>query len=65
MPPASRGTTAEKVARAFHEAYEQLAPLYGYETRNASAVPWEQVPDNNRELMIAVADQLLREGVIV
>ena len=43
----------EQMARAFHETYERLAPSFGYETRKASAAPWEQVPENNRKLMIA------------
>jgi hypothetical protein len=51
---------AEALARAFHETYERLAPSFGYETRRASAVPWEDVPSANRELMIAVAGDLLR-----
>jgi hypothetical protein len=55
---------AEAIAKAFHEAYEQLAPSYSYKTREASAVPWEQVPDNNRRLMIAVVAELLERGVI-
>lgn len=46
---------AEKIAHLFHETYEELAPSFGYETRKESAVPWEQVPENNRNLMIAVA----------
>jgi hypothetical protein len=46
--------TAEELARAFHETYERLAPAYSYETRRESAVPWEQVPENNKQLMIAV-----------
>jgi hypothetical protein len=37
--------TAEELARAFHEAYERLAPSFGYETRRESAVPWEHIPD--------------------
>jgi len=49
----------ERLARAFHEAYERLAPLFGYETRKESAVPWEQVPDNNRALMIAVCTEIM------
>lgn len=53
--------TAENVARRFHELYERLAPNFGYETRRESAVPWEQVPENNRRLMICVADVLLDE----
>jgi hypothetical protein len=55
---------AERVARAFHETYERLAPHYGYDTREASARPWSQVPDNNRNLMIATSRELLRSGLI-
>lgn len=55
---------AEAIAREFHGAYERLAPNHGYETRVESAVPWEQVPDNNRALMTAVAQELLDRGII-
>jgi hypothetical protein len=48
----------EDVARLFHETYERLAPLHGYETRKASAVPWDDVPEPNRSLMIAVAAEV-------
>jgi hypothetical protein len=51
--------TPEALARAFHETYERLAPSFGYETRRDSAVPWEQVPEANRRLMIAVCAELL------
>lgn len=47
--------SAERWARMFHDAYELAAPLFGYETREASRKPWEQVPENNRALMTAVA----------
>lgn len=47
---------SEQLAKLFHETYERLAPTFGYETRKGSAVPWEQVPDRNKRLMIAVAD---------
>jgi hypothetical protein len=50
---------AEDLARRFHETYERLAPQHGYETREASAKPWEQVPDTNKRLMIAVCAELL------
>ncbi len=49
----------ERLARRFHEAYERLAPSYGYETRAESAVPWDQVPDQNRALMVAVCNEIL------
>lgn len=51
--------TADDLARRFHETYERLAPSFGYETRRASAVPWEEVPEQNRALMTAVAAELL------
>lgn len=55
---------AEIVAKAFHEAYERLAPEHGYETREASAKPWEQVPLQNRRLMTAVVRDLLDQGYL-
>lgn len=55
---------AEAVARHFHEVYEQLAPAYNYRTRPESSVPWENVPSNNRNLMIAVAKELLDRDII-
>jgi hypothetical protein len=55
----SHDPSAVEVARRFHEHYERLAPSYAYETRPDSAVPWEAVPEPNRSLMIAVADEVL------
>lgn len=55
---------SEQIAKAFHDTYERLAPDFAYETRPASAKPWDEVPENNRQLMIAVAEELLETGVI-
>lgn len=55
---------AAEVAEAFHEAYERLAPDFGYRTREASAKPWREVPAGNKALMVATAADLLRQGVI-
>lgn len=57
-------TAGERIARAFHEAYERLAPAHGYETREASAKPWKDVPAGNKALMIATVGALLDSGVI-
>lgn len=54
-PPAD----AEALARRFHEAYERLAPEFGYKTREASAVPWAEVPEANKRLMIATCASIL------
>lgn len=55
---------AEQIAREFHEAYEALAPLVGYRTREESAVSWADVPSDNKRLMEATVTTLLNRGVI-
>lgn len=50
---------AEFMAKLFHDTYEKLAPDFDYQTRKASAKPWFEVPENNRNLMIAVAEKIL------
>ncbi len=54
----------ESIAAAFHREYEERALGYGYETRKASRVPWDEVPEANRALMEAVVASLCRQGVI-
>ena len=49
----------ERLAQRFHESYERLAPEFNYDTRVASSVPWEEVPEPNRSLMVAVAGEIL------
>jgi hypothetical protein len=55
---------AEEIAKAFHESYEEQAPDHNYETRKESAKPWSEVPEDNRNLMIAVVIDLLAQGII-
>lgn len=55
---------AERIAKAFHEAYESLAPVHGYETREASRKPWSDVPSANKILMIGTVQTLLDANVI-
>lgn len=62
--PDGRWSHDERIAREFHEAYERLAAFYGYTTRPESAVPWDDVPQMNRELMIATVRELRSNGVI-
>jgi hypothetical protein len=51
--------TADEVAAFFHATYEQLAPSFGYATRKESAKPWQDVPEQNKQLMTAVAGAAL------
>lgn len=55
----NEGVSPEELARYFHQEYERLAPSFGYKTREASAVPWENVPEDNRRLMEAVAESII------
>ena len=56
-------TQAEYLAQLFHGFYEELAPNFDYKTRRASAVPWPDVPEKNRQLMVAVCQRLLDNHV--
>ena len=51
--------TPELLARTFHDSYERLAPSFGYDTRDDSRQPWEQVPEQNRNLMVATAEAVI------
>jgi predicted RecB family endonuclease len=46
-----------ELARQFHEAYERLAPKFGYETRTETRVL--DLKSANGALMVAVCDELL------
>jgi len=52
---------AREVARLFHDAYERLAPSYGWTTNAATAVEWDKLPTANRELMVHVVSVVLSE----
>lgn len=63
---AVRNTEAvvDTIAEWFHTYYEMLSPAYGYETRRDSAVPWADVPENNKLLMLHTVKALLKAGYI-
>lgn len=50
---------AESVAKLFHDTYERLAPVFGYDTRLDTRMPWDMVPERNKRLMIAVTAEVL------
>lgn len=56
---------AQSIAPQFHAAYEAFAPIFGYETRPESAVPWDEVPAHQRDLMVQTIGHLLIHGVII
>jgi hypothetical protein len=56
--------TAEEIAKEFHRVYELHARVMGYPIRRESAVPWEDLPEINRSLMISVVESLLVRTII-
>lgn len=50
----------EILAKLFHDTYEKLAPTFSYKTREASAKPWADVPEDNKKLMIAVCSEIYK-----
>jgi len=52
---------AEELAETFHRVYEKLAPKFGYKTRKRTRKHWDDLPENNKELMIAVAQVVLNK----
>lgn len=60
-----RSELVEVIARRFHETYEGKAAEHGWLTQqSARGKPWEELPENNRRLMLAVVDALLGGDVI-
>lgn len=55
---------ADRIAKEFHDAYESIAPLFGYVTAAESAVPWDEVPQSNKNVVIATVKYLVDGGVI-
>jgi len=49
----------ETFCRVMHDAYEEAAKSEGWETQQASRVPWEDVPPANQATMRAAVRGLL------
>lgn len=52
---------SEELAKFFHDEYDKLAPRYGWRTQISTQVTFDQLPDNNRALMVAVCEQVVEE----
>ena len=50
---------ADRVGWHWHNHYERLARQFGYDTRADSQVPWDDVPEKNRALMIATCQAVI------
>lgn len=50
--------TAEYIAENFHNLYEVLASKHGWVTRLETQVAWDDLPANNKALMLEVAMEI-------
>lgn len=53
--------TPEQLAQLFHQFYEEEAPKHNYKTRATSRTTWDNVPDNNKNTMIATANRVIKK----
>jgi hypothetical protein len=53
--------TAHELACYFHDTYEMLAPDFGWTTSAGCVVPFDDLPDENRLLMLEVCERVLQE----
>ena len=61
----SADDVAIDLAHDFHFRYEEMAPEFGYVTNPRTAVPWEDLPADNKALMLAVAKRIWLDFVDV
>lgn len=46
------------LAKFMHEVYEEKAVVHGWATQEKCRVPFDNLPEKNKETMIAVAEQV-------
>lgn len=54
----------EDLAKKMHDTYERLAPKHGWETQKKSQVAWEDLPESNRSLMLAVIGEVFTQEAL-
>jgi hypothetical protein len=59
VEPTRLAAPAETLAILIHDTYEALAPEHDWQTQVETRTDWANVPENNRNLMIDVAQHVL------
>jgi hypothetical protein len=50
-----------EIAVMFHDYYEKIAKEVGWKTQDGCGVPFNNLPDKNKQVMLKVADKVLAE----
>jgi hypothetical protein len=54
----------ERIAREFHNTYEYIAGVMGWETQQRSRVKFDDLPESNRKTMLHTVRALLEREAI-
>lgn len=49
----------QELAEWLHNEYEDIAVEVGWETQDGTSVPFDELPDDNKQVMLKLADRLL------
>ena len=56
--------TAEELARKMHRVYEWQAKIVGWKTQDSCQVPFDNLPETNKKVMLVVAESIRREMLL-
>ena len=48
-----------ELAEWLHNEYEEIAVEVGWETQDGTSVPFDELPEDNKQVMLKLADRLL------
>lgn len=61
---AEPGEDALRIAQEMHDSYERQAPVFGAMPPGTQSRPWVVMPESYRQVMVAVASDLMERKVI-
>lgn len=53
-----------ELAEWLHENYEEIAVEVGWETQDGTSIPFDELPQDNQDVMLQLADRLLSTFII-
>ena len=59
LPLDQKTMNRQELAAWLHDEYEEIAVDVGWETQDGTSVPFDELPDENQEVMLRLADRIL------
>lgn len=57
--PPLENVDPEELAKMFHQTYRTLAPIHAYKACKDESVPWDEVPEGDRKLLVETCRAML------